>query len=368
MEYLKIDVETTNFLYCPNEVETLETHIVRFINHHINRLGNKKIDVLVLGLWCEEYNDNQLQTIQDSINVIKEHFSFEIVLLLGEQYRRVRYDDINKSTRQFYNADVYYIWAFPYRFYVKIFEQKLCEPSDTYQQHTINKFLLLVGKPNRIHRIRLLYKLYKKDLLKYCLWRFNIHNEYIRNECRRLLYDISDEEFDRFVDDCEQDLDNVVMNYHPDSSHYPGIPFERWIWDTTAFQVIPETDFCNNFPSEKTWLAFMNKTPFIMLAQIHHNEKLRELGFRTFEKYLVHDSYNDVDNDNLEGRLDEIVENIECWVHNIDKFYEEIKVDVEHNFQTFMKLVKQEEDIILSIINKYNLDCKPSDLVVGYYE
>jgi len=372
MGYLKIDIELCNFFYHPNESVTLENHVVNFIQHELNK-KTEQVHTLILCMWIEEYNYRGLQTIQESINVIKEKFSLNVVLLLGEQYRRIRYTFEKPQIMEFKNADVNYIWGFPYRFYTKVFDHKISEPSDTYQKQEVNKFLLLMGKPNRIHRVGLLYKLYKKDLLKHCLWRFKIHNEYLYDACKKLLrfhfpdMDISDEEFDTFVQKCQRDLDNIEMIYHPDSSHYSGIPFERWIWDTTAFQVVPEVDFRDNFPSEKTWLSIMNKTPFIMLAQIYHNAELRKLGFRTFEKYLLHKDYNDVECPNVEFRLDQIIENIEYWLENIDKHYEEIKIDVEHNFDTFVKLVTRDEEIINSIISKYNLNCKAEDIVVGYY-
>lgn len=375
MAHILIDVELTSFLYNPdvNTDITLEDFVVKWMNGYIpHYLHHEKIkepiNTLVLGMWCEEYPLKALNIIRESIDIIKKHFSFNIVLLLGQQYTRTRHLFPEYKVIDFDNADVHYIRAFPFRFYIKIFEHKISEPRDTYKKLPENKFLLLTGKPNRVHRVRLLYKLYKKDLLKHALWRFRVHNDYVRDRCRELLHDITDEEFDTFLNECQRDLDDVEIKYNVDSSHYSGIPFERWMWDSTMFQVVPEVDFNDNFPSEKTWLSIINKSPFIMLAQIHHNKELRDLGFRTFEKYLLHKEYNDVSIGCDNARLDQIIENIEYWINNIDKFYEEINEDVEHNFRVFMNIVNEDMEIINKIIEKYQLNCRPEDLVKGYYE
>jgi hypothetical protein len=371
MSHILIEIESSNFLYTSNRHKdvTLKDHVISQIQYSLDRLNKQKeqIDTLILTSWCEEYPNSSLEIIQQSIDIIKEKFQFNIVLLLGQQYKRIRYKFPEYKIIEFKNADVYYVRAFPFRLYVKIFEHKMCEPRDKYEKLTENKFLLLIGKPDRVHRVRLLYKLYKKGLLKYALWRFKIHNEYVRNECRQLLHDITYEEFNKFVEDCERELDNIQMDYYPDSSHYPGIPFERWVWDHTMFQVVPETDFYDNFTSEKTWLSIINKSPFIMLAQIHHNKELRDLGFKTFEKYLLHQEYNDFAIGDAEARLDQIIQNIEYWVNNIDKFYEEIKEDAEHNFRVFMNIINEDKIVLNRIIDKYKLDCKPEDLIKGYY-
>ena len=365
MKYKLIEIELTGFLYTKELNRTIEEHIISVFSS--NNINTDEYKLLILSTWVEEYNSDQLKIIQESINIIKKLYDIEIVLLLGAQYRRARPTDKQHEIFQFYNADVIYIHPFPFRIYTKVFTHKISEPSDTYLPQNENKFLMLMGKPHRVHRVGLLYKLYKKGLLKHGLWRFKVHNENVKDACRKLLSHISDSEFSQFLTDCERELDNVKVEYKIDSSHYSGMPFERWIWDTVAFQVIPEVDFSDNFPSEKTWIPIINKIPFIMAAQIGHNATLRSFGFKTFEKYLLHKDYNDVSVGDIDTRLNQIVENIEYWVQNIDKFYEEIKVDVEHNFETFLKLAKEEEQKLQSIIDKYNLDCTPEELVVGYY-
>lgn len=365
-----IDIELSDFMYRATDdpTYTLEKHVFTIVNHHVlKNIENSPNSVLILTTWCEEYGFKNLEIIEKSVKIIKNNFSFNVVVLIGEQHRRITNVLAETVQNMFKDVEHYFIYGFPFRFYTKIFEHKISEPSDTYVKNSENKFLLLIGKPHKAHRIRLLYKLFKKDLLKHCLWRFKIHNENVNAQCRELMKDISDEEYNEFLSKCERELDDVSMEYKADSSHYSGIPFERWIWDTCAFQVIPEVDAYANFPSEKTWIAVINKIPFITIAEVGHNKYLRHLGLETFEKYLLHKTYNDYRDNSLDVALDEIVENIEYWVNNIDKFYEELKIDVENNFDAFMKLVNNDTVILKSLIEKYKIDCKPEDLVVGYY-
>jgi hypothetical protein len=358
--FFTIQLETSNFLP-DNSVPFSE-----YKNYYINNIIDlSSLECLILTILMEEYPQSKIVKINEAIKVIKEIYSnLKIIVFVGSQY--LRKDYIKNNSVVVENDYVYYVNPFWYTLYYQIIKNKMCKISKKYSKNCKKDFLLLIGKPDREHRLEILYRLYKKDLLKNANWKFFIHNSLVKDNCRKILKDLSTQEFENFVNSVNKKLDKVEIAYFDDSSHYSGIPFDYKIFDKSKFQIICETNFYSSIISEKTYISILNKRPFIMVSQPSHNLQLRQYGFKTFEEYCLIKDYQE-NTDSADHRYDLVIQNIEFWINNIDKFYKDIKNDVEHNFNLFIKLAQFEERKIKKIIKKHNLDAEPSDIVKGYY-
>jgi hypothetical protein len=205
-----------------------------------------------------------------------------------------------------------------------------------------------------------------QNLLTNSNWRFVIHNSYVKQECIKLLSGIKKIEVLQFIKNVTKKLDNIKIDYYLSGSHYPGYPFDYKIFDEVKFQIITETDYKSSIISEKTYISILNKRPFLMMSEPGHNQQLQQYGFKTFEKYCLHKEYQN-NKDTLEQRLNQFVENVEYWIKNIDRYYKQIKTDVEHNYNLFVELGIQEEEKIKKIIKTHNIKAEPSDIIKGYY-
>ena len=81
-----------------------------------------------------------------------------------------------------------------------------------------------------------------------------------------------------------------------------------------------------------------------LISKFNHNtnlKKLKQLGFKTFDQYLLIKDYDNIDDS--EHRLDAIVKNTNHWLDNISNNVIQIQVDIKHNFQQFQQLVNQNQ-------------------------
>lgn len=200
-------------------------------------------------------------------------------------------------------------------------------------------FLFLTGFPARPNRIRLLYKFYQKKLLTQAQWSLFM-TVGIVNEARKFLPELTEEEFNQFVDSHLRNPDSIDLNISQDNLFYCGIPYSSDMYFNSKFQVVSETEFIDEpaWITEKTWLAMLNRRPFIMASAPRTLAKLKSLGFRTFENYLKIQNY-DLIND-AETRLHAVVANTEFWLYNIEQFKDQIIQDVDHNFNRLVELAK----------------------------
>lgn len=250
-----------------------------------------------------------------------------------------------------------YIDMFLYDTYRKIIFEKQSKLVNQYCPLSKNKFLFLMNKPSAKHRIELLYKLYKKDLLKDSVYSFVIHNKFTDNQCRNVLNFLSYDEFNLFYSQTRNLLD---LKYNPkevknlNHTHYTGIPYDVTLFEKCNFQLISETHFdLTVWITEKTWISMINQRPFIIAAYPGFLKRLRDMGFKTFENYMQHKDYDQEVND--DKRLDLIVENVHYWLENIQKYEEMIKIDVKHNFDLLLKYVRKNQNKIDNFNHRYNI-------------
>jgi hypothetical protein len=233
-----------------------------------------------------------------------------------------------------------------------------------------DKFLFLTGKPDKINRVGLLWKLYKKDLLKHAIWSLYVQDSDRESTLKILARQgATTDVANQFIDEYQCIPDNIDIAFCPaGGTHYGGIPYDDALYANVKFRVISETGFRPEFQTdlktpwltEKTWLTIVNCCPFIMAGERRSLDYLESLGFRTFKKYLELPDY-----DNLQAspdRINAIVTNTASWLTNLESV-EEIRHDVEHNYNHFIQLGQAMETDLLQQIQTNGLQAQMKDII-----
>jgi hypothetical protein len=298
------------------------------------------------------------------IKKIKKNNNKKIVLFLNSWYKK--YKHIFEIPQV---DEVVYLDFFLYDTYKKLLIEKKAELVDRYNYNINNRFLFLINKPVGLHRIGLVYKLHQAGLLKHSDYSFAIHNRFTENECKKTMTAFKTKKFKmhRFYKKVKNSLDlefNTEELQKINHTHYTGIPYNVELFKNCNFQLISETHFdMSIWITEKTWIAIANKRPFIIAAHPGVLKKLKSMGFKTFENYLAVSNYDRIKDNML--RLEAIVENVNYWVNNINKYEQQIIDDTEHNFRQFLKLYKDNQKIIDNFASRYNLSM-PLNFLNGY--
>jgi hypothetical protein len=134
--------------------------------------------------------------------------------------------------------------------------------------------------------------------------------------------------------------DNINYTQQQGYSHYGGWPFDGQLYTDTSFRVVAET-WRQNIPwiTEKTYITILNRHPFILAAPTGTLTHLQSLGFKTFTEYLPVKHYDSIEN--IDQRWQAVLENTKFWLSNIHKFEQNIRQDIEHNYQHLMFLSQQ---------------------------
>jgi len=120
-------------------------------------------------------------------------------------------------------------------------------------------------------------------------------------------------------------------------------PLHRY-YKNMFVDIVSETDLDTCFTTEKTLRPIIFKTPFLLMAGKGTLQKLKDIGFKTFDHWWSEDYDNYAHFERMEKILD-IVE----WIsvqYNVNKFKEEMTSILEYNYnhyvnQTWIPLAKQ---------------------------
>ena len=334
----------------------LETYLCNFFK----KFDLSQIDNIIITNLLECYHSDHLAAIQKIINCSKKITQKKTIAIFNEWYRTSEYFIPFLDNE----ADaVLYINALMYWVYQSVIIKKESKGVQQYKKN--NKWLFLIGKPDKTQRIGVLYQLYKKNLYSYGNWSLYIHNDYIKSECKKYLPEMDADEFETFINSSIRTLDNPPIQFFPDGSHFSGIPYDWRVYDDCGFQVIGESDinYAAHTFTEKTYLSIINKRPFIVFTSMGALHKLEKMGFKTFREHLLIKNYNDEYECN---DVMPVVLNIEHWVNNIEKQYEKINLDVEHNYKRFVDLARKEGATLKDFIKTHELDCEPDNIIKGY--
>jgi hypothetical protein len=328
-----------------------------------NVLNNIDISKNFVILICTKEINGDMAAAENYIPEFKKKFNRvieqlkinnrKIVLFLNTWYKQ--YSDIFETNLI---DEILYVDMFLYDTYRKLIIKQQSSIVEHYSAVPKNQFLFLINKPASRHRIELLYRLHQKNLLNNSVYSFVIHNNFTENQSRRILDFLSPEEFDVFY---KQTARNLDLDYNPNKveqvnhTHYTGIPYDYSLFRDCNFQLISETHFdITVWITEKTWISIVNKRPFIVAAYPGFLKRLKELGFKTYENYLLHKNYDEIVSD--DERLNLIVENTQYWLENIQKYEEDIKKDTDHNFSLFLKYAENNQKKLDDFNYRYKIN------------
>jgi hypothetical protein len=275
------------------------------------------------------------------IDTIAEKFN--LVLVLDSVYRP--YHECFQNIK-----DVVYVDFLILRAYYEIYIRKISKLNTSWNPNT-DKFLFLTGKPNRAHRVGLLYKFWKRNLLDHATWSAFIDEENF-DSCRPFIPVEGQDEFKSWLNLTWHSPDNIRPWKMNNNTHYGGFPYDPALYTNTCFRVIAETHMDRDFPwvTEKTYITILNKHPFIIAGDRGVLKDLNSKGFRTFEKYLLIQDYDMLATP--AERIDAVVKNTEYLLTTFKSRAQEINEDTEYNFRVFHDKVEPNFQILKEMANR----------------
>ena len=222
----------------------------------------------------------------------------------------------------------------------------------------LSKKILCYNRRSHIHRKILVYSILNNPLLlentmlsygglsnpsTHNLYHFQV---YLKNEtlCKEMVDFFLNKEFE-----IELDKDNMEYNLANNFNliHYQQ-SFISLVSETTAY---PDTLFF----SEKTYKPIYAQQPFIIYGNPYSLKYLREIGFKTFDKW-IDESYDE--EENFEERLIKIIKVLEeislKSFEELSKIREEMKDILVHNYKHFL-LMDTKDDFLQKIELKNTL-------------
>jgi len=208
-----------------------------------------------------------------------------------------------------------------------------------------NRILCHTGRPYKFNRTKLIMMLSERGLLKHCEYSYRVPNKQMQDACRKFFVDWSDEDFYTWMSEHHRaptgvDLYSINDNIVDDMMQ--GLNLSNTLSQSSLFNITVESWFCEVLPSqepfltEKTWKPILHNLPFIHVGQPGSLNKLKNLGFKTFEEYLLvpYDHITD-----QEQRMSAVIENIAYWFDHIHDHKDNIIKDIQHNYQHFLKTI-----------------------------
>lgn len=216
-----------------------------------------------------------------------------------------------------------------------------------------DKFLFLGGVPNRPNRINLLEKFYKAGLLEHAVWSFfKPWTDEQADWCRKALPDYTDDEYNNFLNACENSIDDMYINSKEYGTHtdfdFNGSTWFKdpaWIdpqvYANTLLSVVSEGQSAeesrSSFLTEKTWRVFAQRHPFILAGDYTMMKYVTSLGFKTFNKSC---------------ELDDVVSATRQFL----ELREDVTDAVEHNYNLFFKLGNSNSAVLDELKTKFNIE------------
>jgi len=326
----------------------------------INSIVNSQGAIILTLLWESKYPAGWIKEFSKLIAGIKAQCPGRPMILVINSWFKSRI-----AADNFVDLDhVVYLDFFLLLVYHQIIDMKRSSVCELWHPGT-DKFLFLTGKPDRQNRMRLLWKFSQQNLMSQCCWSLFDQPDLV-SLCQKYLPELDATQVQHFVEQHITSPDSVKpLLTHTGALHYNGIPYGNSVYQNCDFQVISETSFrYKAWITEKTWLAILNKRPFIMAGDKYTLKKLKRMGFRTFENYLAVPDYDSLHDP--EQRLDAIVLNTKSWLKNIGQQQQAITQDVDHNAQRFEQLAKLNLQRCQEVIDQYSLQCPATELVPLY--
>jgi len=205
-----------------------------------------------------------------------------------------------------------------------------------------------------------LKKFVDAGLMSYAEWSFYYFelNKRYNLLVKDQLPELSDKEFDQFINTWVRNPDNIDIEATVNrfGYEYNGIPYSVDLYAQTDFSVVSETTFDqtnNPWITEKVWIPILNKHPFIIAGDTNILQKLESMGFETFRDFLKIPDYDQIADPTK--RLEAVVENTQHLLYNIKQNAELINQDTSWNHSKLTELYFQNNERILNFIYRHGL-------------
>ena len=212
------------------------------------------------------------------------------------------------------------------------------------------KFLFLMGKSLKTHRIGLLYRFYKQHLLNSdrSIWSF--FGGITATDCLDFVpKDTSIEDLNVLINNYQQNPDQITHI----NNNYNGYPFDPDMYKNTNLSVVTETHSHGRpWNSEKMYRAILNHHPFLIAGAVDHTQYLRDMGFETFDQYFAIPEYSSIIN--LDDRLDAIVENVKQFDPSTEQI-QQIYLATQENIQRLYQLAKHSIEVLDQMLLDYGI-------------
>ena len=237
------------------------------------------------------------------------------------------------------------------------FLQLLSNKCNQFQRetHFEKHFVSLAQGEPRHHRFGMTFGLFKNDLIRYgrvscCEWK-NFHYQTQGYTVPHAPFGLTSEEyckkfeFYQRTNDLEMFINDLPMVIDDRINLYNNPEDEYVIFEKAFINVVNETHFPNNqlFITEKTLRSIVHCKPFIINGDPGSIRYLRELGFKTFDRFWD-EGYDDTDNDwdRIQSILEIIKKITALDLQQCYQMYEEMLPIIEHNFNLLKKINQYE--------------------------
>jgi len=230
-------------------------------------------------------------------------------------------------------------------FYVNYSHCEYVENEDySYDVEKLDKVFLAYNNRVKSYRIYLIYQLLKNNLLDKQLWSFcglggTIYFEETEERLNEYFSDNNIEKFDKkLFTKVENLLGKEILSDDIRVDEFPGEYYGQYLqikdFEKTFFSLVTESEVADDsiYFSEKMIKPLIAKHPFILISSKGTIKKLKELGFKTFDKWWD-ESYDECDY--FIQRIDKIVKIVQEISNKpkeqLVKMREEMKDICNHN-------------------------------------
>jgi len=230
------------------------------------------------------------------------------------------------------------------------------------KNNKIEKLFLTYNKKTKNYRIFLLDKLIKNNLINNSIysfyepeddsftWQLESLNNLLSSKQKT---PITSDTFYEIVKKYSKTIENKDIESFNGDYHGQFIQIDDY--KKTFLSLVSESNVGNNtiYFSEKTFKPIIAKHPFILLSSPNSLKKLKELGYKTFDKWWD-ESYDEA-NDYVD-RIDKIINVLSQLskksLADLEKMKEEIQETVDFNLNHYLK-TKESNDFLYKILKKH---------------
>jgi hypothetical protein len=302
-------------------------------------------------------NSHSLNYIIEQINIITPNVVFlnnvnEFDLSIGERGIKRLVDMLEGSNTHLYilfgttindgryietNNVHFFFW--PTYELIKTYEDFKHNNIDFKIEKPFDKLYLNYTNLPKVHRCKLIDKLYCNDLFSYGI-----------NSWNRLSADYFDKKY-------EFEYWNEEVIKVDEFNNETGYVANSSILKTKSFiNVITESAIHSIVFSEKTWKSVLIEQPFIVLGAQYQNTKIQELGFEIYDEIF---DYSFDLKSNIDDRVKGIVENlINLKDMDYNELYDKIEPKLKRNKERMLKLSIKDDYIprdFSDLYVKYNM-------------